>query len=327
MTGTEPRNYLAAGPGGMPACLADVGNRIREAREHIRIEQRILGRRAGVTQVAVSRWEAGRRDPGVAALIVIAEALGVRASALLPAGHQEPSGGFAAGTGERDACELLMDRAQDDLAWARKQLDVMADALRESQRAAAAAARLERDRIRALAVTHGALCVCRCGLEDLPDPKPGHQRMFAELLAEPEPEPGDAEIGASLRETLSAGVVIGPPELNNGRPSVWSAACAPGGMVCAVPDATRPDGICGNPVESEPCNRHEGQADVTGEPLTHFFHCWRFPDHHRCAVALIERQSEENDELLARAAPLERAAREAPGEPKSAPEGEGIPDA
>lgn len=47
------------------------------------------------------------------------------------------------------------------------------------------------------------------------------------------------------------------------------------------------------------------------EPLTHFFHCWRFPDHHRCAVALIERQSEENDQLLVRAASAERADREA----------------
>jgi hypothetical protein len=47
------------------------------------------------------------------------------------------------------------------------------------------------------------------------------------------------------------------------------------------------------------------------EPLTHFFHCWRFPDHHRCAVALIERQSEENDQLHVRAASAERAAGEA----------------
>lgn len=99
------------------------------------------------------------------------------------------AGGFAAGTGERDACELLLDRAQGDLDWARGQLDRLAAALRESQREAAAAARLERDRIRALAVTHGALCVCRCGLGDLPDPEPGHQRMFADLLSSPEPEP------------------------------------------------------------------------------------------------------------------------------------------
>lgn len=36
-----------------------------------------------------------------------------------------------------------------------------------------------------------------------------------------------------------------------------------------------------------------------GPPLTHFFHCWRFPAHHACAVALIERQAQEHDMLLA----------------------------
>jgi hypothetical protein len=46
------------------------------------------------------------------------------------------------------------------------------------------------------------------------------------------------------------------------------------------------------------------------EPLTHFFHCWRFPDHHRCAVALIEQQARENDQMLVRAAMAERALRE-----------------
>lgn len=58
------------------------------------------------------------------------------------------------------------------------------------------------------------------------------------------------------------------------------------------------------------------------EPLTHFFHCWRFPDHHRCAVALIERQAEENDHLIRRAALAERAAREATPETKPATEGD-----
>ena len=37
---------------------------------------------------------------------------------------------------------------------------------------------------------------------------------------------------------------------------VWSDACAPGGYVCATPDPDRPDGICGMPVESEPCPDH-----------------------------------------------------------------------
>ena len=41
-------------------------------------------------------------------------------------------------------------------------------------------------------------------------------------------------------------------------------------------------------------------------PLTHYFHCWRFPSHHACAVALIERQAVENDQLLVRAANAER---------------------
>jgi hypothetical protein len=37
---------------------------------------------------------------------------------------------------------------------------------------------------------------------------------------------------------------------------VWDASCAPGGYVCGTPDPTRPDGICGMPVESEPCPDH-----------------------------------------------------------------------
>jgi hypothetical protein len=68
-------------------------------------------------------------------------------------------------------------------------------------------------------------------------------------------------------------------------------------------------------------------AGGVDEPLTHFFHCWRSPDHHRCAVALIERQSEENDRLLSRAASPERAAEAEPEEPKSTTREEGNPDA
>jgi hypothetical protein len=39
-------------------------------------------------------------------------------------------------------------------------------------------------------------------------------------------------------------------------PEVWSSACAPGGYVCAAPEPDLPDGICGMPVESEPCPIH-----------------------------------------------------------------------
>lgn len=48
------------------------------------------------------------------------------------------------------------------------------------------------------------------------------------------------------------------------------------------------------------------EAVPPGEPLTHFLHCWRSPDHHACAVALIERQATEYDELLARIGEAER---------------------
>ncbi|MEU7980513.1 hypothetical protein AB0B63_18515 [Micromonospora sp. NPDC049081] len=37
---------------------------------------------------------------------------------------------------------------------------------------------------------------------------------------------------------------------------VFDPSVPPGGFVCAVPDGTRPDGICGMPVESEPCSEH-----------------------------------------------------------------------
>lgn len=43
---------------------------------------------------------------------------------------------------------------------------------------------------------------------------------------------------------------------NGGAPAVWSNAAAPGGMVCGYPVADRLDGICGMPVESEPCTGH-----------------------------------------------------------------------
>lgn len=81
--------------------------------------------------------------------------------------------------------------------------------------------------------------------------------------------------------------------MNDGRPVTWSDACAPGGYVCKVPDPARPDGLCGNPVESGPCGRHgatDGQlayeasisiirADFDGPPWA-----WAdLPPRHRAA--------------------------------------------
>ena len=47
-----------------------------------------------------------------------------------------------------------------------------------------------------------------------------------------------------------------PANSRSGGPEVWSDAVPPGGYVCAAPDPDRPDGICGMPVESEPCLDH-----------------------------------------------------------------------
>lgn len=39
-------------------------------------------------------------------------------------------------------------------------------------------------------------------------------------------------------------------------PERWVSISGIGGFVCAVPDPAGPDGICGMPVEDEPCDRH-----------------------------------------------------------------------
>lgn len=45
-----------------------------------------------------------------------------------------------------------------------------------------------------------------------------------------------------------------------GRREAWIVIAGIGGYVCAEPDAEQPDGICGMPVESEPCDIHHPGA-------------------------------------------------------------------
>jgi len=53
--------------------------------------------------------------------------------------------------------------------------------------------------------------------------------------------------------------------IESGRnPERWVIYMGVGGYVCAVPDATGPDGICGMPVETEPCDKHT--TPRTGPP-------------------------------------------------------------
>ena len=42
----------------------------------------------------------------------------------------------------------------------------------------------------------------------------------------------------------------------DGRREAWIVVDLVGGYVCAEPDPGLPDGICGMPVESEPCDIH-----------------------------------------------------------------------
>jgi hypothetical protein len=51
-------------------------------------------------------------------------------------------------------------------------------------------------------------------------------------------------------------------DFNGGAPTLWSDAVAPGGLVCAAPSLGLPGGICGFPVESEPCPEHAPSRDV-----------------------------------------------------------------
>lgn len=49
----------------------------------------------------------------------------------------------------------------------------------------------------------------------------------------------------------------------DGRRKAWQAINEVGGWVCAEPDQARPDGMCGMPVESEPCNIHHPDQQVS----------------------------------------------------------------
>lgn len=61
-----------------------VARGIRDARERLGWSQSELARRLGLTQTAVSYWEAGKRSPGLEELLQLADALEVEVDAFLP---------------------------------------------------------------------------------------------------------------------------------------------------------------------------------------------------------------------------------------------------
>jgi transcriptional regulator with XRE-family HTH domain len=72
---------------GRSASIA-AGAVVRAAREKAGLTQSVLAAKVGVTQTAVSYWEAAKRDIGIADLERIADALGVPAGSLLPVPHR-----------------------------------------------------------------------------------------------------------------------------------------------------------------------------------------------------------------------------------------------
>lgn len=60
------------------------GKRLREAREDLRLSQAALAAALGITQAAVSNWEAGLRQPSLDDLYAVAGVLGVEVLDLLP---------------------------------------------------------------------------------------------------------------------------------------------------------------------------------------------------------------------------------------------------
>jgi transcriptional regulator with XRE-family HTH domain len=69
-----------------------VGLRLRLARERARMSQEALAGHLGVTQTAVSYWEAGKRDMSVDDLLNATAVLGVKACVLLPVPNQANPG-------------------------------------------------------------------------------------------------------------------------------------------------------------------------------------------------------------------------------------------
>jgi transcriptional regulator with XRE-family HTH domain len=100
-SGTEPE--LDREPWAQ-AALTELGMKIREARRAAGMVQADLGKVLDRTATSVSYWETGKRDPGIPALLRIAEALGVAAASLLP--DRAPKGAQEAAPGRLARVEV-----------------------------------------------------------------------------------------------------------------------------------------------------------------------------------------------------------------------------
>lgn len=69
--------------------LKRFGERLRKHREELGWSQEALASRAGVDRTHIGKLERGQSEPGLLAIIRIAAALGIRASALVEGGASD----------------------------------------------------------------------------------------------------------------------------------------------------------------------------------------------------------------------------------------------
>jgi transcriptional regulator with XRE-family HTH domain len=101
--------------------LEDIGTRLREERDRVRISQRELARRIGLSASMISQIESGQSKPSVSTLYAIVTELGVSVDDIFGGGNGDavrPADGGAEATGaseEHGAMVRLEDRHVIDL--------------------------------------------------------------------------------------------------------------------------------------------------------------------------------------------------------------------
>jgi transcriptional regulator with XRE-family HTH domain len=146
-----------------------IGRRIKTHRDQMKVSQSALADELGVTQTAVSYWEAGRRLPGVDDLMKIAAFLGTSLVELLPADLDErPIGAVLRAVADQvdnhalaDALERFADAAATAAAPVRE-LSVHAAGARDSAEQLLALAKL-----RGAPPVDVASLAARCGVRVL----------------------------------------------------------------------------------------------------------------------------------------------------------------
>lgn len=127
----------------------EIGRQIKLCRERSKVSQAALAQELGVTQTAVSYWEAGRRLPGVDDLMKIASFLGTSLAELLPSEpERRPVGAVLRAVAEQVDNDALADALEEFAEAAAaipapvRELDVRTAGARDTAEQLLAAAKL-----------------------------------------------------------------------------------------------------------------------------------------------------------------------------------------